>query len=57
VCSQALIRTFCEKCWTDKAGFRYLKLTLDTLSDILPRMTDSAAFDNSRFYSVTELAQ
>jgi DNA-binding transcriptional MerR regulator len=39
------------------AGFRYLKLTLDTLSDILPRMTDSAAFDRSRFYSVTELAQ
>jgi hypothetical protein len=34
------------------AGFRYLKLTLDTLSDILPRMTDSAAFDRSRFYSV-----
>src|SRR5262245_56944692 len=39
------------------AGFRYLKLTLDTLRGILSRMTDSAASDRSRFYSVAELAQ
>ena len=39
------------------AGFRYLKLTLDTLSGMLPRMTDLAASDRSRFYSVAELAQ
>ena len=39
------------------AGFCYLKLTFDTLSGILPRMTDPAASDRSRFYSVAELAQ
>src|SRR5262245_60248848 len=39
------------------AGFCYLKLTLDTPRGILSRMTDSTAFDRSRFYSVAELAQ
>jgi len=39
------------------AGFRYLKLTLDTLRGILSRMIDSTASDRSRFYSVAELAQ
>jgi DNA-binding transcriptional MerR regulator len=39
------------------AGFCYLKLTLDTLRGILSRMTDAAASDRSRFYSVAELAQ
>jgi DNA-binding transcriptional MerR regulator len=38
-------------------GLCCFKLTLDTLSGILSRMTDSAASDRSRFYSVAELAQ
>src|SRR5262249_33931549 len=45
------------KCRTRMAGFCYLKLTLDTPRAILARMTDSAASDRSRFYSVAELAQ
>src|SRR5262245_15109275 len=45
------------KCRVSMAGFCYLKLTLDTLSGILSRMTDAAASDRSRFYSVAELAK
>jgi DNA-binding transcriptional MerR regulator len=39
------------------AGFRYLKLTFDSLRGILSRMIDSTPSDRSRFYSVAELAQ